>query len=138
MTGVQWTSALWFIAILALIPLALRLLKRTPMGGAASTGAGLRSVGSLALSTSQRIVTVEVGHGEDRRWLVLGVTPTNISTLYSIAPFDAPAAAPSAVPAGFAQMLGKLRGGAANGNGSANGADSGGANGNGNRLNHGG
>jgi flagellar protein FliO/FliZ len=114
MTGVQWTSALWFLAILALIPLALRLLKRTPMGGAAAAGAGLRSVGALALSPSQRIVTVEVGHGDDRRWLVLGVTPTNISTLYSIAPFDQPAGlpAPGATIAspGFSQLLGRLRG----------------------------
>ena len=121
MTGAHWTSALWFIAILALIPLALWLLKRSPMGSAASAGAGLRSVASLALSASQRIVTVEVGHGQDRRWLVLGVTPNNINTLYSVAPFDeALPAGPAA--AGFAQMLGRLRG-APNGvaNGSANG-----------------
>ena len=117
MTGAHWTSALWFIAILALIPLALWLLKRSPLGGAATGGAGLRSVASLALSASQRIVTVEVGHGEDRRWLVLGVTPTNINTLYSVAPLDeAVPAGPAA--AGFAQMLGRLRGGP---NGSASG-----------------
>ena len=126
MTGAHWTSALWFIAILALIPLALWLLKRSPMGGAASAGAGLRSVASLALSASQRIVTVEVGHGQDRRWLVLGVTPNNINTLYSVAPFDeALPAGPAA--AGFAQMLGRLRGG-------ANGAPNGGTNGNANGI----
>jgi flagellar protein FliO/FliZ len=29
----------------------------------------------LPLSPNQRLVTVEVGQGETRRWLVLGVTP---------------------------------------------------------------
>ena len=125
MTGAHWTSALWFIAILTLIPLVLWLLKRSPMGGAAGGGAGLRSVASLALSASQRIVTVEVGHGEDRRWLVLGVTPNNINTLYSVAPFDE-AAPTGPAAAGFAQMLTRLRGGP---NGAANGAANGSGNG---------
>ena len=57
------TSLLWFIAIVALIPLALWLLKRTPMGGAGGQGV-MRSVAALPLSASQRIVTVEVGQGE--------------------------------------------------------------------------
>lgn len=109
MTGAHWSSALWFIAILALIPVALWLLKRSPIGASAASGTGLRSVASLALSASQRIVTVEVGQGDDRRWLVLGVTPHNINTLYSIAPCDDMPAAISA-PTGFSQMLGKLRG----------------------------
>jgi flagellar protein FliO/FliZ len=111
MTGVHWTSALWFVAILALIPLALWLLKRSPIGAGAASGTGLRNVATLALSTSQRIVTVEVGQGDDRRWLVLGVTPTTINTLYSIAPCDeAPPAGNG--QAGFSQLLGRLRGNA--------------------------
>ena len=132
MTAASWTSALWFFAILALIPIALWLLKRSPVGSGASQGAGLRNVASLALSPTQRIVTVEVGHGDDRRWLVLGVTQSNINTLYSVAPFDdAPAAgAPSS---GFSLMLGKLRNGSttagATGNGNGNGALNGKANG---------
>ena len=32
------TSLLWFIAIIAVIPLALWLLKRTPMGGTTAHG----------------------------------------------------------------------------------------------------
>ena len=40
----------------------------------------------LPLSTSQRIVTVEIGSGDERRWLVLGVTPTAITTLHTMAP----------------------------------------------------
>ena len=85
-------SFLWFLAIVALIPASLWFLKRTPLGGG---GSGvIRSVGALALSTSQRIVTVEVGTGEDRRWLVLGVTPSSITTLHTMAAQDVAAAAP--------------------------------------------
>jgi flagellar protein FliO/FliZ len=102
------TSLLWFIAIIALIPVALWLLKRTPMGGAASSGP-LRTVAALPLSTSQRIVTVEVGQGEARRWLVLGVTAQSITTLHTMDPqADAPAGAAPPAP-GFAQLLGRLR-----------------------------
>ena len=105
-----FTSLLWFLAILALIPLALWLLKRTPLGGAAAHGI-LKSVAALPLSASQRIVTVEVGQGESRRWLVLGVTPHSITTLHAMEPqADVPGAAPPlAPPAGFAQLFARLR-----------------------------
>src|SRR5205814_139646 len=97
------SSLLWFIAIIAMIPLALWLLKRTPMGGASAHGL-MRSVAALPISPSQRIVTIEVGTGDERRWpstsqrrsspvptsIVtmrwLGVTPQNITTLHSMAP----------------------------------------------------
>ena len=103
------SSLLWFIAIIAMIPVALWLLKRTPMGGAGSHGL-MRSIAVLPISTSQRIVTVEVGTGEGRRWLVLGVTPQSISTVHSMEPqADAPQAAPAMALPPFAQMLDKLR-----------------------------
>ena len=102
------SALLWFVAIVAMIPVALWLLKRTPMGGAASGGL-MRSVAALPLSASQRIVTIEVGQGDARRWLVLGVTAQSITTLHTMEPqADAPAGAASAVPA-FAQLLGRLR-----------------------------
>ncbi|HJV61511.1 MAG TPA: flagellar biosynthetic protein FliO [Albitalea sp.] len=104
------TSLLWFIAIIAMIPAALWLLKRTPMGGAGSHGL-MRSVAVLPISPSQRLVTVEVGSGAERRWLVLGVTPQQITTLHSMAPQDdavAPAAASASMPP-FAQLLSRLR-----------------------------
>ena len=77
---------LWFAAIVVLIPVALWLLRRTPLGGGAAGTAYLRSVGTLPVSPTQRIVTVEVGSGADRRWLVLGVTPQSITTLHMLAP----------------------------------------------------
>ncbi len=105
------TPLLWFALIVALIPAALWLLKRTPLGGGAQ-GAGLRCVSVLPLSGSQRIVTVEVGQGEERRWLVLGVTPSSITTLHTMAPQGEPPGAAPAAGGAFGEILGRLRGGA--------------------------
>jgi flagellar protein FliO/FliZ len=104
------TSVLWFLAIVALIPVTLWLLKRTPMGSG-QTNHMMRTVAILPLSPGQRIVTVEVGQGEERRWLVLGVTPQHISTLHSMEPQDDAAQPNAAHPAAsFAQLLNNLRG----------------------------
>ena len=109
MTASSGLSALlWFVAILAAIPFALWLLKRTPIGGAAGGGV-LRSVAALPLSTSQRIVTVEVGTGESRRWLVLGVTPQSITTLHTMEPGAEPPTPNAPSVPGFAQLLAKVR-----------------------------
>jgi len=101
---------LWFLAILALIPVALWLLKRTPMAGAASSGQ-MRVVAALPLAPNQRVLAVEVGQGEDRRWLVLGVTGQNINTLHVMPPqpmSDGPVATP------FSQVLGRFSKGPGN------------------------
>ena len=100
---------LWFVAILALIPLALWLLKRTPLGGAAAQGQ-MKTIAMLPLSPSQRIVTIEVGQGDDRRWLVLGVTAQQINTLHVMPPQAEPPAPEATAP--FAQqLLARMRGG---------------------------
>lgn len=98
----------WFVAIVAAIPLVLWLLKRSPLGAGGGSGA-MRTVAVLALSGGQRIVTVEVGQGEDRRWLVLGVTAQHIATLHTMAPQAEPAA-PAAPGVAFAQLLDRARG----------------------------
>jgi flagellar protein FliO/FliZ len=104
-----FTSLLGFIVVIALIPVALWLLKRTPMGGGAAHGT-MRAVAVLPLSQNQRLVTVEVGQGDQRKWLVLGVTPQQITTLHTMEPgADAAPSAGAAVPP-FAQLLNKLRG----------------------------
>jgi flagellar protein FliO/FliZ len=102
------SSLLWFVAIVVMIPAALWLLKRTPMGGAASSGV-MRSVAALPLSTNQRIVTVEVGMGDARRWLVLGVTAQSITTLHTMEPQAEAAATVAPTMPAFAQLLSKLR-----------------------------
>lgn len=77
------SSLAWFALVVALIPAVLWLLKRTPLGGAVH-GVPMKVVGVLPLSGSQRVVTVEVGEGDERRWLVLGVTPSSINTLHTM------------------------------------------------------
>ena len=105
MSGTDFIGPVFaFLAILALIPAALWLLKRTPIGGAA-TGAPMRLVGALPLAPNQRLVTVEVGQGDDRRWLVLGVSPSGISTLHQMPPQAELPAAPMAGGLAFAQLL---------------------------------
>lgn len=106
--GTYATPLLAFVVVIALIPLLLWLLKRTPVGAAASSG-NMRTVSSLPLGAQQRLVTVEVGAGSDRRWLVLGVTPSNIATLWTMEPqpeSTGPAPAPNVQ---FSQLLSRLR-----------------------------
>lgn len=113
---------MWFIAVIAMIPVALWLLKRTPLGGATGLAGTPRAVAVLPLSAQQKLVTVEVGQGADRLWLVLGVSPQGIRTLHTMAAQgDATAATPPAQPnAAFAQLLAKLRrGGDSSGSGDA-------------------
>jgi flagellar protein FliO/FliZ len=105
------TPLLWFFGVILLIPLVLWMVKRSPMGAQLGSGP-VRPVGVLPLSQTQRLVTVEVGQGEERLWLVLGVTPNAISTLHTMAP----QAAPTGTPVGgnpqvtFAQLLQRLQG----------------------------
>jgi flagellar protein FliO/FliZ len=109
-----WTSVAWFIAIVALIPIALWLLKRTPLANGYGGGGGRagtpRTVAVLPLSAQQKLVTVEVGQGDDRLWLVLGVSPQGIRTLHTMAAQAAPAEAVPPPSAAFAQLLSRLRG----------------------------
>jgi flagellar protein FliO/FliZ len=101
--GSTFGSLFAFVGIIALIPLALWLLKRTPIGGGAAHGV-MRTVAMLPISTNQKLLAVEVGSGDDKRWLVLGVSPAGIHTLHTMAaqPVEAAAAANP-----FAQLLAK-------------------------------
>jgi len=105
------SSFLWFGAIVALIPLSLWLLKRTPLGGGAMRAGTPRAVAVLPLSAQQKLVTVEVGQGDDRLWLVLGVSPQGIRTLHTMAAQADTTPLPAQPPAAaFAQLLSRLRG----------------------------
>jgi len=99
----------WFLVIVALIPVSLWLLKRSGLAQGAMGGAAapVRTVGNVNLGPGQRIVTVEVGEGESRTWLVLGVTSQQINTLHSMAPMSAPVVAGEAagLPPQFASLL---------------------------------
>jgi flagellar protein FliO/FliZ len=113
-----WSSLLWFVFILALIPLALWALKRSPLGsglGGASArqGGTPRPVAVLPLSAQHKLVTVEVGQGEERVWLVLGVSPQGLRTLHTMSPGTPVAADEStgtpAPAAAFHQLLTRMR-----------------------------
>jgi flagellar protein FliO/FliZ len=99
---------LWFSLIVAAIPLTLWLLKRTPMGGLSGVQT-TRVISSTALGPAQRLVTVEVGQGESRQWLVLGVTAQSIQTVHTLPAQDLPAAPALATPPAFAALFNKAR-----------------------------
>ena len=99
----------WLLIVLALIPVSLWLLKRAGVAGLQGKGVGaavLTPVAQVSLGNGQRVVTVEVNSGEQRTWLVLGVTGQQINTLHTM---EAPAVAPGAASATplppFAQLL---------------------------------
>jgi flagellar protein FliO/FliZ len=105
------TPLLWLVGVVALIPLVLWMVKRSPVGASLSQGP-VRTVGTLPLAAGQRLVTVEVGHGEERLWLVLGVTAQQITALHTMSPqAAAPAAAADGTPqTTFAQLLQRMQG----------------------------
>jgi flagellar protein FliO/FliZ len=110
MNGSIGMGLLWFVLVIAAIPLLLWLLKRSPYGVAASGGANapVRPVATLPIGPQQRILTVEVGQGEERRWLVLGVTAHSITPLHTMAPqAEPPAAAVPEMP--FSSLFRKAR-----------------------------
>ena len=77
-------SVVVFIALLALVPWALRWVKKRqgllPTSGA---GSASRIVSALGVGPQQRVVTVEVGPPEARVWLVLGVTAQSVTPLHT-------------------------------------------------------
>jgi flagellar protein FliO/FliZ len=78
----------WFVLIAAMIPLTLFALKKSGLakGSVGSGDAVLKTVSQLSLGPAQRIVTVELGVGEQKTWLVLGVTAQSITTLHTLQP----------------------------------------------------
>ena len=103
------TPLVSFAIVVALIPVALWLLKRTPLAAASGAAGVLRTVAALPIGPGQRIVTVEVGQGVERRWLVLGVTAQHIATLHTLVPQAEPLAPDAAAPVPFREWLGRLK-----------------------------
>ncbi|MFO1336642.1 MAG: flagellar biosynthetic protein FliO [Burkholderiaceae bacterium] len=113
MPSASLTPLLAFVAVIALIPVALWLLRRSGYAGAGQDGL-LRTVSSLALSPSQRVVVVEMGQGATARWLVLGVTNENIHCLTQMdAPAEVPPALRTTQAATVSQLIAKWRSGQA-------------------------
>jgi flagellar protein FliO/FliZ len=99
-----------FLLVIALIPLALWLMKRAGVGGA-PTGGVLRHVAQLGLGASQRVTVVEIAVGAERHWLVLGVTGERVTQLASYpAPDIAQTASAPAHAAAVNQLIARWRG----------------------------
>jgi flagellar protein FliO/FliZ len=99
-----------FLVVIALIPGALWLMKRSGVGGA-QAGSVLRPVANLSVGTTQKVQVVEVAVGAERHWLVLGVTGDNVSQLASYVAPDLPA--PPQAPAhamAVNQLIARWRG----------------------------
>ncbi len=79
------TNLLAFLGVIAFIPLALWLLKRSTLMGGAPQGT-MRVIATLAVAPHQKLLTVEVGHGDDCRWLIVGITAAGMCTLHTMTP----------------------------------------------------
>ena len=84
-----------FVLAIAMIPVALWMMKRAGLGGAAPAGSVLRHVSQLSLGTAQRVTVVEIAVGAERHWLVLGVTGERVTQLASYPAPDIAAQAPA-------------------------------------------
>ncbi|WP_234265351.1 FliO/MopB family protein [Hydrogenophaga sp. NFH-34] len=104
--------ALGLLLIMVLVAVALQRWRRHLPSLARHQGPPMQVLGSLALGPQQRVVALQVGEGEQRQCLLLGVTPSQISALQTLpcAPetglpdTDAPAAGD-----GFAPLLARFR-----------------------------
>jgi flagellar protein FliO/FliZ len=90
MKATNFAPLLWLMLVLVLIPATLMLLKRSGWAArlagtrGAATEAALVLRESLVIGPNQRVVALEVGHGADKRWLLLGVTSQQITTLHTL------------------------------------------------------
>lgn len=109
-----WPAIGAFVAVVALIPLALWMLKRVQAGPAGAARL-VNLAGGLTLGPRERVVVVEA---DGRRWL-LGVTGQSISLIAELDP-SAPVPAtgdgppPAGTPQGFppnpfAQLLDRMK-----------------------------
>jgi flagellar protein FliO/FliZ len=78
-------TVVFFVVLLALVPVALKWVQRRSAGGAAGLTSASRVVSAIAVGPHQRVVTVEVGPEGERVWLTLGVTAQAITCLHSVA-----------------------------------------------------
>ena len=100
-----------FLFVVAMIPVALWLMKRAGIGGAAPAGGVLRHVAQLGLGASQRVTVVEIAVGAERHWLVLGVTGERVTQLASYpAPDIAQTPSAPAHTAAVNQLIARWRG----------------------------
>jgi flagellar protein FliO/FliZ len=80
-----WVSVVFFVVLLALVPVALKWVQRRAGGGLMGSMVATKIVSAVGVGPHQRVVTVEVGPEGARVWLTLGVTAQNITCLHTAA-----------------------------------------------------
>lgn len=78
-----WVLIAAFVAVLAMLPLAIKWLQQRLGVQAAGPNSAIRIVSAVGVGPHQRVVTVEVGPEGARTWLTLGVTGQTITCLHS-------------------------------------------------------
>ena len=73
--------ALALLAMLACMPWLARRIRASGWQGLKQPEQPARLVSALAIGTQQRVVTIEVLQGAQRRRLLLGVTPQSVTLL---------------------------------------------------------
>ena len=103
--------ALLLLALMVGLAFALKWARRRLPGAAGHSGPPMQVLSTLTLGPQQPVETVQVGQGEDRVCLVLGVSAGSVNALHQMAlPADlVDPATPIVTPAsGFAARLAQL------------------------------
>ena len=101
--------ALALLVIMVVMALVLKRFRRHIPGAALQGGPKLQLLSSLSLGPQHRVVTVQVGQGDDAVCLVLGVGAGSVQALHQL-PLPTVPASPTDNPApqGFAAKLAQL------------------------------
>jgi flagellar protein FliO/FliZ len=73
-----------FLVLLALLPVAIRWMRRHGAAGQSASGSAMNIVSAIAVGPHQKVVTVEVGPEGARMWLVLGLSAQSMTCLHSM------------------------------------------------------
>ena len=79
-----WVSVVFFVVLLAFVPLGLKWVQRRAGAGVPGSAVATKIVSAIGVGPHQRVVTVEVGPEGSRVWLTLGVTAQNITCLHTV------------------------------------------------------
>lgn len=105
--------AIVLLIVMVGIAWLLQRYRRHLPGAAHRAGPSLQVLGGVALGPQQRVVTLQVGQGEQAVCLVLGVSPGSVTALHQMPLPEAPAASATPgdtpAPAGFAARLALFR-----------------------------
>lgn len=73
--------ALLLMGVIVSLPWLANWAKKTGWQGFKPNTSGAKVISAVAVGPQQRVVTVEIGEGSNRRWLILGVTAQSITRL---------------------------------------------------------